>query len=244
MSENGITQEMWKDTLEKEYGVIEEDFLAESPPEELEYRKEVVGHLYGALQALSIPDELLSAAYHRDILKEVYAFWADEASRGDSVVDKPALAVDCTSKWLLDVRAEYRQSLLYDRFVEEHATFIAAERLKTPDEIIEDAWKITCYNDLVMLMESVEFEQHEVDALLTLENPLSLIYDEVLSEDDNSIMDSLRETAERVALERVEEMNHPFFAAEAVVQKYVDEFIEYHCEPMEDEPEPDDGMEP
>jgi len=241
MSENDITKEMLMEKLFEEMAYPRKSVSSEL----VDYRRDAFDHIYKAMEAVDVPGDLLRNAHRRDdAMNQIYLFWVEKASEGDSVVDKPDLAVECVKKWLLDVRSEYRHDLLYNRFAEEREAFLAAERLKTPDEIIEDAWKITCYNDLVMLMESVEFEQHEVDALLTLENPLSSIYDEVLSEDDNSIMDSLRETAERVALERVEEMDNPFFAAEPSVQKYVDEFIECHCEPMEDEQEPDDGFEP
>ena len=239
MSENNITHEMLKDELEKEYDMIEQDFIANASLQEKEYRREVFKHLNGALQVLPIPEDLLPTAHHRDILKEVYAFWVDEASSGNSVVDKPALAVDCTNKWLLDVRAEHRQSLLYDRFVEEHAAFIAAERLKTPNEIIEDAWKITCYDDLLMLVETSELEMIHVDALLTLESPLFSVYDEVLGIGSSENMDELRDTLERVAVTRVEELDHPFYHVEPGVQKYAEEFEAFYLQ----EDEQDDSFE-
>ena len=239
MSENSITHEMWKEALEKEYDMIEEDFIANAPPQEMEYRREIFKHLYSALQVLSIPEDLLSTAYHRDILREIHAFWADEASRGDSVVDKAALAVDCTNKWLLDVRAEHRQSLLYDRFSEEHAAFIAAERLKTPNEIIEDAWKITCYYDLLMLVETSELEIMHIDALLTLESPLFSVYDEVLGIGSSERMDELRDTLERVAETRVEELGRPFYHVAPGVQKYAEELVTFYSQ----EDEQDDSLE-
>ena len=223
MSENDITQEMWIIELENEYEQSEKNILADDTQASA-YWSDVHSHLYGALLAISVPDDLLPIAYHRDIFKEVAVIWAHEASAGDSVIDKPTLAVECTNQWLQDVRSEHRKGLLYDRFLAEYSEFIAEERLKTSDEIIEDAWKITCYDDLLSLVESYEFDMMYVDALLTMQSPLFSVYNEVLGIDPGDIMEDLRDSLESVGYKRSEELMFPscYFVPET--KKYVDEF--------------------
>lgn len=205
MSENGskdisITRDMVIDKIDTEHEAVNRDMPDDTDPGLLAYRLEVMAYLRDALYAMPIPDELMATVYNREnILKEVYLFWVDEASKGDEVTDKVGLAFNCAKLWMDDVRAEYRANLLYNRVADEWAAFMAAERLKTPDEIIDDAWKISCYNDLLMEIESAELPARDVDALLTLERPLYSIYDEFLSRDMTDHMNDLVETALEVA---------------------------------------------
>lgn len=195
-----ITRDMVIDKIDAEYEAVNRDLPDDTNPDLLAYRLEVMTYLRDALYAMPIPDELTATVYGREnALNEVYLFWVDEAARGDEVVDKVGLACACAKNWLANVRAEYRKSLLDERITAELAAFIEEEKQKTPEEIIDDAWKITCFYDLQMAIENEDLTAQDVDALLTLERPLYSIYDEVLSKDMSDHMNGLVETALEVA---------------------------------------------
>lgn len=205
MSENGskdisITRDLVIDKIDAMHEAIIRDMPKDIDPGLRAYQVDVMSCLRDALYAMPIPDELTATIYGRkNILKEVYLFWVDEAARGDEVVDKVGLACACAKNWLADVRAEHRKSLLDERITTELAAFIEGEKRKTPKEIIADAWKIACFYDLRVAIENEDLTAQNVDALLTLERPLYSIYDEVLSNDMSDYMNNLVETALEVA---------------------------------------------
>ena len=200
MSENteAITRDMLIDKIDDELNSLHKGNNESAVL--FAYRKASMGHIRDALYNTPIPDELLAIAYGReDILREAYLYWTEKASRGDEIIDKGDLALNCVRLWLEDVRGEYRYGLLYDRIAAEHDEFMAEERLKTPDEIIEDAWKITCYNDLLMTLANEEMDTRDIDALLTLRYPLANIYDEYLQRDMSDHMNDLLDTTLDIA---------------------------------------------
>ena len=200
MNENmkTITREMLTDKIDTEFTDLQKNTNEDASL--FAYRKESMGHILNALYNTPVPGEMLPTAYGReDVLREVYLFWAERASRGDAAVDKDELALNCARLWLEDVRNEYRHGLLCDRIKAEYAEFIAEELLKTPNEIIEDAWKITCYNDILMNLENEEMDTRDIDALLTLHYPLANVYDEYLSRDMSDYMQDIFDTALEIA---------------------------------------------
>ena len=81
--------------------------------------------------------------------------------------------------------------MLCERVDAEYQELLSAERLKTPDEIINDSWKISCYDDLVSAMREMTFDSEELDALLEIESPIFSVYDYLLREDNSEHMASL-----------------------------------------------------
>lgn len=239
-----FTKEMFTDKIDNELQSIQLYAPENLSAELLSYRLEVAGHLHNALYALPIPDELTETACGREnVLDQVYLFWTDEASKGKEIVDKLGLACECARLWLGDVRQEYRHGLLVERINAEHQAFMEVERQKTPDEIIEDAWKITCYNDLQLTLEHEELNAQVVDALLTMEYPLGSIYDEYLKRDMSDHMEELLFTAQEIASLQHQALTQDWYLpASPALQPYVEEyFAVYGSEPvdMQDEPEPE-----
>jgi len=237
MSENGskdisITRDMVIDKIDAEHEAINRDMQDDTDPGLLAYRLEVMAYLRDALYALPIPDELLATVYSREnILKEVYLFWADVASRGDEVVDKVDLAYACAESWYADVYAEYRKSLLDERITAELVAFIEEEKRKTPEEIIDDAWKITCFYDLQMAIENEDLPAQNVDALLTMDYPLHSIYDEFLSRDMSDYMNDLVETALDIAKLQHQAIMEGHIPENPDLHKYVEEYLATYFNP-------------
>lgn len=246
MNENmeTITREMLTDKIDHSYIGLQKGLNEDAGL--FAYRKESMGYIHDALYNAPIPDELLRTAYGReDILREAYLFWTEKASRGDTAVDKEGLAADCARLWLEDVRNEYRHNLLCERIAAEHAEYMAEERLKTPDEIIEDAWKITCYNDLMMKIGYEEMDTRDIDALLTLRYPLANVYDEVLQRDMSDHMNDLMDAVTDIAQLQRENIVDGHLPESAVDAQHVSEYLEHHGAALPgEEAERDEGIEP
>lgn len=198
-----ITREMIEDKINAEFKAFTDSIPAEQRNSAFETKQGVLAQVRDALYVTPIPNELNQSIFNREnILGEVYLFWVDEAAKDAPEMDTLALSYECVANWLTEVRHEYRTTLLRERLAVEHAAFIEEERQKTPDEIIEDAWNITCMNDLLMALDNEDLESQDVDALLTIEYPLHTIYDEFLSKDSESHMYDLTDTAVEVAQTR------------------------------------------
>lgn len=239
-----FTREMFTDKIESEYDTTNQDVPADMSPDVLAYRLEIATYLRDALYALPIPEELLETACNRNgIINQTYLFWMDEASKGDEIVDKLGLSYDCTKLWLDDVRLEYRHGLLLDRINAEHEAFMEAERQKTPEEIIEDAWKITCYNDLQTMFDNEEIEPKTVDALLTMEAPLSSVYDEYLKQDMTDHMTDILDAAIDIAnLQHQALTQDGHVPADPALQRFAEDYLSAYGADLADdlgEPEPE-----
>lgn len=197
---NFASKERFTEIIEAEFATVNQDMPPHTDPDLLAYRLEVATYLRDALYALPIPDELMETACNwTGIINQTYLYWTDEASRGTEVVDKLSLAFDCAKLWLGDVRAEYRCNLLYNRIGAEYEEFMAAAQLKRPLEIISDAWKIVCYDDVMMMFEHEEIPPKVVDALLTMESPLFAVYEELRDQDSSDHMNGILDAAQDIA---------------------------------------------
>lgn len=122
---------------------------------------------------------------------------------------------------------EYRHSLLVERVRAEHAEFIAAERLKPPDEIMEDAWRIVCYDDILMALENDDsMNGEDIDALLTLRCPIANIYEEHLQKDTTGYMDDIMVSAIDTAQKQRETLAKDPSPDKAMDEWYVSEYLD------------------
>jgi len=224
-----ITREMIVEKVDAEFQAFHESVPDNQQDNSFIEKRDVLAQIRNALYAMPIPDEFFQSIYERDsILTEVYLFWVGGVSAGEPNADRLSLAYDCTSNWINGVRHEYKSTLLREKLAVEHEAFIAEERKKLPDEIIEDAWKITCMNDLLMAFENEDLDSQSVDALLTLEYPLHTVYAKFLSKDSESRMYDLVDTAIEVAQTRHNDLvteNAYSLPEESAVKQHIDEYV-------------------
>lgn len=243
-----VTREMINERIDVEL----EDFISSAPAEThdslFENKLDVLTHIRDALYSLPIPDELNESIVDReDILSEVFLFWIDKTGNV-APTDKVALSYESAASWLSEVRDEYRSALLRERLAAEHEAFIEEERQKPPGEIIEDAWKIACMDDLLLAFDNEDFEPQDVDALLTIEHPLHTIYDEFLSKDSEGHMYDLIDTAVEVAQARHHDIiteNIYLKPEDTVTKQHIEEYLELYGGPdySDEQDDPDHGPE-
>lgn len=230
-----ITREMIEEKIDAEFQTFNGSVPAQQQDSSFKTKREVLAQIRDALYVMPIPSELHQSIFNREsILGEVYLFWLDEASKDEPNTDTLSLPYECASNWFDGVRHEYRTALLRERLAAEHEAFIAEERQKTPDEIIEDAWKIACMDDLLMALENEDLEPQNVDALLTIEYPLHTIYDEFLSKDSESHMYDLIDTAAEVAQARHNDImteNIYLKPEDSVTKQRIEEYLKVYGGP-------------
>lgn len=240
MIENGsknfsITREMIVDKIDAELAEFTGGTPVESRDSEFFDKLEALTQIRNALYSLPIPDELNQSIFSREsVIGEVYLFWLDEAVRGTRDLDKVALCYESAANWLDGVRHEHRNALLRDRLAVEHEAFIEEERQKTPDKIIEDAWKIACMDDLLTALGDEDLSPQNVDALLTIEYPLHTIYDEFLSKDNEGHIYDLIDTAIETAQARHHDImteNICLSPEDTVTKQRIDEYLKVYGEP-------------
>lgn len=94
------------------------------------------------------------------------------------------------NEYLTDIWYQYRFGILYDRLVEESEAFRAELLGMTKEEIIELAYKINGYDDILILFDCHPFSLSDIETLLLMENPLAELY-EGWRDVDNTYMDDL-----------------------------------------------------
>lgn len=78
---------------------------------------------------------------------------------------------------------------LYDKALNEMSAFLDDLKTKSPEEIIENAYKITVRQDLMMILESEDFSPYEIEVLANLEHPLQVLYEQWVSTEDRHMED-------------------------------------------------------
>jgi len=250
-----ITKEMIVDKIDAELA----EFTGSTPVAnrgiEFEDKLEALTLIRNALYNLPIPHELHPFIFnHENILREAFLFWLDEAVK-TMPLDRLALSYDCAANWLTEVRHEYRTALLRERLAGEHQAFLEEERQKTPDEIIEDAWKITCMADLLTVLTNGGLEPQEIDALLTIEHPLHTIFGDFLPKDNENHLYALTDIALEVAQTRHNDLvtgNIDLQPEDAVTKQHLEEYLKFYGGPAysaeqdvpDHEPEWDMELEP
>lgn len=102
---------------------------------------------------------------------------------------------------------------LYDKALNEMNVFLDDLKTKPPEEIIENAYKITVRQDLMMILESEDFSPYEIEVLANLDHPLQVLYEEWLPVEDRH-MEELRDS----------------------VQSYLDTRLQYRAEKLYADP--------
>ena len=78
---------------------------------------------------------------------------------------------------------------LYDKALNEMSAFLDDLKTKPPEEIIENAYKITVRQDLMVILESEDFSPYEIEVLANLDHPLQVLYEQWVSTEDNHMED-------------------------------------------------------
>lgn len=81
---------------------------------------------------------------------------------------------------------------IYNAALNELNVYLEALETKSPQEIISNAYQITCKQDIVMILEDAEFTPYELEVLTGLNHPLQVLYEEWISTEDRH-MDELRD---------------------------------------------------
>lgn len=228
-NKGSVTMEMIVDKIDAELADFTAGATAENRDSRFEAKLEAMKHIRGALYGLPIPDELMQSVFEREkILGEIYLYWVEEFVK-EASMDKVSLSYDCAEIWLGEVRHEHRTGLLCDRLAAEHEAFLADERMKTPDEIIEDAWMIACKADLVKALRTEDLSPQDVNALLTMAHPLDAIYVSFLSKDIEGHMYDLVDSAIETAQARHQEIlakNADFNTEDSMAKQRIEEYLE------------------
>lgn len=103
---------------------------------------------------------------------------------------------------------ETRMSELYERLNEKYEQFREGLLRLSKTGIMDCAFQISARDDIMMLFESHEFEQPDIEALLTLENPLEEIYQE-WRDFDGSSMDDLFSCVDNVICDARKRQRQP-----------------------------------
>lgn|GEM_PF-6528609 len=148
------------------------------------------------LSKAELPDRILELLEQKDgLLHGLMDYWAGldfekmDIDRGD---------IDEVIELYTDhVDYEDKDQRLYDRMNRELNDFLDELRGKTPQEIIDAAFAIVIRQDILLLFDDHDFEKRQLDVLLTLEKPLSCLY-EAWFDSDASYMEQLREVVEGV----------------------------------------------
>ena len=74
---------------------------------------------------------------------------------------------------------------LYDKALNEMNAVLDDLKTKPPEEIIENAYKITVRQDLMMILEFEEFTPYEIEVLAKLDHPLQVLYEQWVAADDH-----------------------------------------------------------
>ena len=78
---------------------------------------------------------------------------------------------------------------LYDKALNEMNAFLDDLKTKPPEEIIENAYKITVRQDLMMILEFEEFTPYEIEVLAKLDHPLQVLYEQWVAAEDHYMED-------------------------------------------------------
>lgn len=104
---------------------------------------------------------------------------------------------------------------LYDKALNEMNVFLDDLKTKPPEEIIENAYKITVRQDLMMILESEDFSPYEIEVLANLDHPLQVLYEEWLPVEDRH-MEELRDSVQSYLDTRLQHRAEKLYADPSV----------------------------
>lgn len=104
---------------------------------------------------------------------------------------------------------------LYDKALNEMSAFLDDLKTKSPEEIIENAYKITVRQDLMMILESEDFSPYEIEVLANLDHPLQVLYEEWLPVEDRH-MEELRDSVQSYLDTRLQHRAEKLYADPSV----------------------------
>ena len=88
---------------------------------------------------------------------------------------------ELVSNFVTELYLEQRTKELISRVEKEQQEIQSEIQEKSPQEVVDEAYRITTINDIVNLIKSNYLNGQEIDALLTYPNILGAIYDEWIS---------------------------------------------------------------
>ena len=88
---------------------------------------------------------------------------------------------ELVSQFVTELYLEQRRKELISRVEKEQQDIQSELQRKSPQEVVDEVYRITTINDIVNLIKSNYLNAQEIDALLTYPNILGTIYDEWVS---------------------------------------------------------------
>lgn len=82
----------------------------------------------------------------------------------------------------------------------ENKMYVESLRGKTPQEIIDKSYETTCKNEFVCLMDTNNYDEYELRALLNLDNTLDYVYQDWINFDGgfNCLEESVNQTVKKL----------------------------------------------
>ena len=154
-----------------------------------------------ALYNAPMTDEIIQALFITDnVLDEVYNFLKE---KGYGEFDEGAF------EYLETAEHDYLAERVYDRVTLAYEDFLDELKKKTPEKIIDEAYKIILFSDIQTSLDPVtsNFDTEQLKALKSLADPLWSLYQEWQSRDDtrmDDITEAIRDAADKQAAENKE----------------------------------------
>jgi hypothetical protein len=160
---------------------------------------EIKHQIRDALRETSMTDYMMYALYVADnALDEAYRFYKEESGS-----DQIHLAV---WEYLDKAEHDYLAGRVFDRAKLEYEDYVDTVKEMPPEKIIAEAYKLTILYDLHISLEpeTSQFSTEQLRALISLDSPLWILYDE-WQRRDFTHMDDIKDVITEVADERAGE---------------------------------------
>ncbi len=194
---------------------------------------ESMTELRNCLESISVSEHALDTlnGQDADILPSIYDYWKGTINNRSEAISREQKVYDTVIEWLSQVGAGEKQisngtdvpaqpvslkKQLYAKAWEEYQAYIIGQSIKAPFDIIGSANVIADYALIMNAIEEGRYSSDVAKKLLTLENPLEVIYD-AYQELDISVTqeEMLDEAIQTVADERIDALDADEYDMEA-----------------------------
>ena len=189
------------DLLEK----IEAEYLdyLQNPENTQRFITEAMTAMRDVLYNIPMTDEMIQALFARDnALGDAVSFFFNYTYGDDHYYEAAA-------DYLNNIEFEYIADKLHARIKDEYDRYIDGVKKLAPDEIVDEAYRITILNDFICALDpdsSINFSTEQLKALMSIENPiLPALFQEWLCSNYNTHMDDITELINEAADEEIKE---------------------------------------
>lgn len=195
-----MVRQDFDDTIDTQLAEFDEKHTVPNRNDDFFHQFAIMTYLRNALCDVQLTEKMmLYITENTDGLHALYRYWDSKYEDTNRNPPNSSRHYDCVSEWLNSLEVKQQNAVLTERLIAEYKVFIEKEKLKTPVEIIEDAYRITCYNDITTAFQwhGENLNLFAIDTLLSLEQPLDEIFTEFLKMDTTfelgNFIDSARE---------------------------------------------------